>query len=108
MKVLYNNLTNNDFLNTIGLFYEVRKDIKFEYGLKQTHNHEIKTYLVTFKSGEIDFKLYATYFAICECDIDQTVSKLKNEGYIDLTEWCKINKERLVGNQDIISLIKKK
>ena len=100
-KVKYENISN-DFVNIIGLMYEVNTDIRY----RECNRHEIKTYIILYKDKNVDFKLYATYFLDHQCEVDSVKLKLEKEGYINIKKWSDINKERLIGKEDILTLVK--
>jgi len=102
LKVMYYDISN-DLANVIGLFYEVREDV-----VKSEHNHEIQTYVLIYQGGEINFRKYALYTMNFTDPIEELKIKLSQQGYINLKEWCHINKKRLIGNEDVLTLIKSK
>ena len=101
-KVKYEDISN-DFVNIIGLMYEVNTYIRD----RDCNRHEIKTYIILYKDKNVDFKLYATYFLDHQCEVDSVKLKLEKEGYINIKKWSDINKERLIGKEDILTLVKK-
>lgn len=99
-KVKYEDISN-DFVNIIGLMYEVNADIRH----RDCNRHEIKTYIILYKDKNVDFKLYATYYLDYQCEVDSVKLKLEKEGYINIKKWSDINKERLIRKEDILTII---
>lgn len=93
---------SNDWKNVIGLFYETREDIN-----SSLKKYEVQTYILIYENNEIYFKKYALYSLKYKSELSEIKCKLKIDGYINLKEWSQINKERLIGKEDILTLIKK-
>ena len=101
VKAEYKDISE-DLSNIVGLFYELKKNLA-----TSSHNHEIQTYILSYKNNDINLKKYAIYSMITESDFDKIKRELELEGYINLKKLCQINKERLIGDQDVLTLVKK-
>lgn len=97
----YYDKTNN-FVNVIGGFYEVRKNNSLLY------NGIVNAYLIVYENNELNIEFYAKFFCNYNSEIDETKAMLEKDGFINFREWCEINKKRLIGDEDILTLIKKK
>ena len=92
----------SNFAKVVGGFYEVRKhkDLLYE-GI-------VNAYLIVYENNELNIEFYAKYSCNSKSEIHTVEAMLIKDGFLNFKEWCELNKERLLGDEDILTLIKKK